>query len=316
MTSSDGRQNYAGPQSGWNDLGPLEIGNTVSDGLNAVEQQSAITLWAIANAPLSIGGDLTKLDSTGLDLLTNDEVLAVDQSGFPASQLAGGMTPIWASNLGDGSFYVALFNLNAFPSPVSIKWSALGFIDAPEVRDVWNRRSLGRYDEQFSAVVLGHGVRLLRVFSHGVAKRELSQSYVAYLGLTSGRTAFIKCKACSTSHEVVNLGLGKNNTVTMDNVYAERAGIFRMEINAATSGPSDLFYQVNDGIPTAVKVGGGSVNLPSSTSVPVKLAAGYNSIQFGNPTGIAPNLDQIGMSGDGHTTPPTFAVYDAEIGNF
>ena len=310
-----GWQNYAGSQGGWNDLGPLEIGNTTSDGLNAVEQQSAITLWAMANAPLYIGGDLTKLDSTGLDLLTNDEVIAVDQSGFPASQLAGGMTPIWASNLGDGSFYVALFNLNAFPSPVSIKWSALGFIDALQVHDVWNRRNLGRYDEHFSAVVLGHGVRLLRVFAHGVAKPELSQSYVAYFGLTSGKAAFIRCKACSTGHEVVNLGLGKNNAVTLDNIYADRAGTFRMEINAATNRSSDLFYQVNNGVPTSVKVGGGSFDLPSSTSVPVKLAAGYNSIQFGNPTGIAPNLDQIGVSGDGHTTPPTFAVYDAEIGN-
>jgi alpha-galactosidase len=311
-----GWQNYAGPQSGWNDLGPLNIGNTASDGLNAVEQQSAITLWAMANAPLYIGGDLTKLDSTGLDLLTNDEVLAVDQSGFPASQLAGGMTPIWVSNPGDGSFYVALFNLNAFPSPVSIKWSALGFLDAPQVRDVWSRRNLGRYDEQFSAVILGHGVRLLRVFSRGVADRQLSQSYVAYFGLTHGKTAFIACKACSTGHEVVNLGLGKNNTVTLDNVYSEHPGTFRMEINAAMSGSSDLFYQVNGGVPTSVKVGGGSFNLPSSTSVPIKLAAGYNSIQFGNPTGVAPNLDQIGMSGDGHTTPPTFAVYDAETGNF
>jgi len=164
-----GWQNYAGPQGGWNDLGPLDIGNTTSDGLNAVEQQSAITLWAMANAPLYIGGDLTKLDSPGLDLLTNDEVIAVDQSGFSARQFAGGMTPIWASDLGDGTFYVALFNLNTFPSPVSIKWSALGFTDAPQVRDVWNRRNLGRYDEQFSAVVLGHGVRLLRVFAHGVA---------------------------------------------------------------------------------------------------------------------------------------------------
>jgi len=72
---------------------------------------------------------------------------------------------------------------------------------------------------------------------------------------------------------------------------------------------------VNNGVPTSVKVGGGSFDLPSSTSVLVKLAAGYNSIQFGNPTGIAPNLDQIGVSGDGHTPPPTFAVYDAEIGN-
>lgn len=311
-----GWQTYASPQVGWNDLGPLEVGNTVNDGLSAVEQQSAITLWAMANAPLYLGGDLTKLDATGIDLLSNDEVIAVDQSGRPANQIAGGMTPVWASDLGDGSFYVALFNLNAFPSPVTIKWSNLGFTDAPLVRDVWNRRDLGRYADNFSALVLGHGVRLLRVFSHGVADPEIAQGYEAEFGLTRGQTAFTICKPCSAGHEVVKLGLDKDNTVTLDNIYAEHAGTFRMEINSATSGPRDLFYQVNDGVPAAVKVGGGSFNLPSSTIVPVKLFAGYNSIQFGNPTGIAPDLDRIAIIGEGGATPPPFAVYDAEIGKF
>jgi alpha-galactosidase len=309
-----GWQTYASPQVGWNDLGPLEVGNTVNDGLSAVEQQSAITLWAMANAPLYLGGDLTKLDATGIDLLSNDEVIAVDQSGRPANQIAGGMTPVWASDLGDGSFYVALFNLNAFPSPVTIKWRNLEFTDAPNVRDVWNRRDLGRYDDNFTALVLGHGVRLLRVFSHGVADRETAQGYEAEFGLTRGQTVFTICKPCSAGHEVVKLGLDKDNTVTLDNIYAERAGTFRMEINSATSDSRDLFYQVNDGVPAAVKVGGGSFNLPSSTIVPVKLLAGYNSIQFGNPTGIAPDLDRIAIIGEGSATPPPFAVYDAEIG--
>jgi hypothetical protein len=311
-----GWQTYASPQIGWNDLGPLEVGNTGSDGLTAVEQQSAITLWAMANAPLYIGGDLTKFDATGIDLLSNDEVIAIDQSGRPANQVAGGLTPIWVSDLGDGSFYVALFNLNAFPSPVSIKWSTLGFSDAPNVRDMWNRRDLGRYDEGFSALILGHGVRLLRVFSHGVADPEIALGYEAEFGVTRGQTAFTLCKPCSGGREIVKLGLDKENTVTLDNVYAEHAGTFRMEINSATSGPRDLFYQVNDAVPVAMKVGGGSFNLPSSTIVPVTLSAGYNSLQFGNPTGIAPDLDRIAIIGEGGAIPPTFAVYDAEIGKF
>lgn len=74
----------------------------------------------MANAPMFLGGDLTALDSAGKQLLTNDEVIAVDQSGHPAKQVAGGVTPVWAADTGDGSYYVALFNLNAFPSPVTI----------------------------------------------------------------------------------------------------------------------------------------------------------------------------------------------------
>jgi len=75
-----------------------------------------MTIWAMANAPLYLGSDLTKLDSFGKEILGNDEVLAVDQSGRPAKQITAGFTQVWASDLGDGTFYVALFNLNAVSS--------------------------------------------------------------------------------------------------------------------------------------------------------------------------------------------------------
>jgi hypothetical protein len=87
-----------------------------------------------------------------------------------------------------------------------------------------------------------------------------------------------------------------------------------MEIDSVINGPGDLFYEVNDDVPTAVKIGGESVNFPSSTIIPVKLVAGYNSIQFGNPTGVAPDLDRIAIIGEGNAISPPFAVYDAEIG--
>jgi hypothetical protein len=309
-----GWQTYAGPDSGWNDLGPLDVGNPASDGLNAVEQQSAITLWAMANAPMYLGGDLTAIDATGTEMLSNDEVLSVDQSGHPANQVAGGLTPVWVSDLGDGSYYVALFNLNLFPAQVTIKWGTLGFTDALNVRDLWDHRDLGRYDEKFSALVLGHGARLIRVFGHGVADRQTAQSYEAEYGITNGKAAFTICKACSGAHEVIKLGLDRDNTVTLNDVYAEHAGTFGMEINAATDGPTDLFYQVNDEVPVAVKVGGGSFGLPSATVVAVTLLEGDNTIQFGNPTGVAPYLDRIAIIGDGDATPLPFATYDAEIG--
>jgi alpha-galactosidase len=313
MNDLVGWENNAGLQAGWNDLGSLEVGNTTVDGLNPVEQQAAVTFWAMANAPMYLGGDLTALDSVGLQLLTNDEVLAVDQSGSPAGQIAGGVTPIWAGNAGDGSFYVALFNLNAFPSPVTIKWSMLGFKDAPNVRDLWNHADLGRYDEKFSAIVLGHGTRLLKVTPEGVADRELSQGYEAELARTHGQAVFSTCKTCSGQNKVMKLGIGADSTITFDNVYADKAGTYRMEVNPAASGPGDLFFQVDDEAPNTLKVGGGSVNLPSSTIIPVKLKAGYNSILFGNPTTVAPDLDRIAIIGEGFALPPTSTAYEAEV---
>lgn len=70
----------AGPGH-WNNLDSLDVGNGAVDGLTDAERQSYMTLWAIEDAPLISGDDLTKLDSYGLSLLTNREVIAVDQAG-------------------------------------------------------------------------------------------------------------------------------------------------------------------------------------------------------------------------------------------
>ena len=309
-----GWQTFTSFQTGWNDLGPLEIGTPLSTGLSPVEQQSAITLWAMANAPLYLGGDMSALDINATNLLTNDEVLGVDQTGEPATQLAGGLMPVWVSDLGNGAFYVALFNLNSFPAEVTVRWKDLGFVDAADVRDVWNRKDLGEFKQKFSSVILGHGVRLLRVTKSGTVDQQKSQGYVAFLGTTHGKTAFIRCPTCASGHEVVKLGLEKENYVDIEGVRVAKSGIYRMKIDAATNGPSDLFYQVNGGAQTAVKLGGSSFSIPANTIVPVSLKAGDNIIRFQNPTGIAPYLDLVTIIENGDLPEPQTVVYDAEVG--
>lgn len=69
---------------------------------------------------------------------------------------------------------------------------------------------------------------------------------------------------------------------------------------------------MNSGPFVTVNVGGGGFNLAVSTAVPVKLLAGGNSIQFGNPTSYPPDLDRIVIRGNGSAPPPTAIAYEAE----
>jgi hypothetical protein len=82
----------AGPDTGWNNLDSLDVGNGTMDGLSNDERRTATTLWAIEAAPLYSGDDLTQLDAYGLSLLTNDEVLAIDQAGIPARPVVADAT--------------------------------------------------------------------------------------------------------------------------------------------------------------------------------------------------------------------------------
>ena len=157
----------AGPGH-WNNLDSLDVGNGAMDGLTDAERQSYTTLWAIEAAPLYSGDDLTKLDSYGLSLLTNDEVIAVDQAGTPAkpvSQASDQQT--WYTRNADGSVTVALFNLGGAPAAVTANWSDVGLSGKASVHDLWSHRDLGTSNGSLSATLPAHGSRLLRITPNG-----------------------------------------------------------------------------------------------------------------------------------------------------
>ena len=308
-----GWQRAAGPALGWNDLDSLDIGDGELDGLSHAEKRSAMSLWAMVNAPIYLGGDLTRLDAFGKQLATADEVLAVDQSGRPAIQMLGGDLPVWVSDLGDGNYYVALFNMNATPAAVTLPWREIGLDGVRQVRDLWSRADLGLSAGAFSTVLDGHGVRLLKVAARiGHASPAPSTSYAATSATLTGSASIADCPACSSGKKVGGLGLGVSNAVTFQHVYARRAGVYLMQVDSMTFALRSYLYTVNGGAYQTLNSGGGSFLLPSSTTVPVCLRAGYNSIQFGNPTSYAPDLDRIVISGVGDAVLPQASTYEAE----
>jgi hypothetical protein len=134
------------------------------DGITDTERQSYMTLWAIESAPLYSGDDLTKLDSYGLSLLTNDEVIAIDQQGKPAQPVdAHAPTQVWYTHNNDGSYTVALFNMTDSPATVTADFSDIGFTGNASVRNVWTHQNSGSYNGSYGAQLPAHGSQLLRV---------------------------------------------------------------------------------------------------------------------------------------------------------
>ncbi|HXN35332.1 MAG TPA: putative Ig domain-containing protein [Opitutaceae bacterium] len=134
--------------------------------LTSDEQYSHISLWCLLGTPLLIGCDLEKLDPFTIGLLTNDEVLAVDQDPLcrPATQVSGeGDLRVYAKPLEDGSWAVGLFNLGPNGATVTARWPDLGTSGPHIVRDLWRQRDLGTFGSGYGALVAPHGVVLLRV---------------------------------------------------------------------------------------------------------------------------------------------------------
>ncbi|BCM93998.1 alpha-galactosidase A [Abditibacteriota bacterium] len=154
----------AGRGKGWNDLDSLLIGNAEMSGLTPDERRTTMTLWAIHCSPLYSGDDLTKLDPLGLELLTNDEVIAVQQGGIVASPVNSDLQKqIWTINEGKGKRVVVLFNLGDEAQTLAVSWKELAMGGLWNVRDLWTHQDLGKEKEEFSAVLAPHSCRLLRL---------------------------------------------------------------------------------------------------------------------------------------------------------
>ncbi len=166
-----GLEHFAGPGN-WNDPDMLVVGQ-VGWGpklhptrLTPSEQYSHISLWCLLAAPLLIGCDLEQLDAFTLNLLTNDEVIEVNQDplGRQAARVAvRGSAQVWAKPMEDGSVAVGLFNLDEEEQAVAVDWSDLGLAGPRRVRDLWRQKDLGVRDARFETRIPRHGCALIRL---------------------------------------------------------------------------------------------------------------------------------------------------------
>ncbi|HTU65201.1 MAG TPA: NPCBM/NEW2 domain-containing protein [Steroidobacteraceae bacterium] len=166
-----GRERWTKPGH-WNDTDMLVVG-TLGWGptlrptrLTPNEQMLHLALWSLQAAPLFIGADLTKLDPLTLALLTNDDVLDVDQDplGKAARRIwQEGRLEIWARPLDDGTIAAGLFNRGLAPNKITLPWSLVGRGGAQPVRDLWRREDLGNVRDAFTATVPRHGVVFIRI---------------------------------------------------------------------------------------------------------------------------------------------------------
>jgi alpha-galactosidase len=146
----------------WNDPDMLEVGN---GGMNVDEYRTHMSLWALLAAPLLAGNDLSTMTPETVSLLTNREVIAIDQdkAGTQGDRVwSEGPMEVWARSLVDGSKAVALFNRHPGPMDMHVDFRQLGFNGPARIRNIWDAKDLPSASE-FSATVPGHGVMLLRV---------------------------------------------------------------------------------------------------------------------------------------------------------
>jgi len=155
---------YSGPGH-WNDPDMLEVGNS---GLTVSESRAHFSLWCVLAAPLIAGNDLRNMSDETIEILTNKEVIAVDQDSLGKSGIKvrdDGDLEVWVKQLADGGRAVVLFNRGKTTEPIRVSWTELGYPEhlKATVRDLWKHENLGKFKGEFVADVPPHDVVMIRV---------------------------------------------------------------------------------------------------------------------------------------------------------
>jgi alpha-galactosidase len=160
--SQNGLEKFAGPGH-WNDPDMLEVGN---GGMTRDEYRTHMALWAILAAPLIAGNDLRTMTAETKDILTNSEVIAINQDprGIQGHRVWGeGPLEIWVRPLADGSQAVGLFNRTEGPFKMKLDAQIIGAKSSAKLRDLLDHKDLGTINDSFTAEVPKHGVLMLRI---------------------------------------------------------------------------------------------------------------------------------------------------------
>jgi len=158
----NGLERFAGPGH-WNDPDMLLVGlGKITDD----ESRTQVSLWSLLAAPLIASADLRKISSASLAILSNPEIIAVDQdpAGVQGHRIAQeGPLDIWMKPLADGSKAVGLFNRGEDAAPITVYFKDAGVGESATLRDLWTRKDLGIFKDSFTVEVPMHGVVMIRM---------------------------------------------------------------------------------------------------------------------------------------------------------
>ena len=293
----------------WNDIDMMAVG---MNGISGVQHQTLMNMWAIRGAPLIIGCNPVTAPQAIIDILTNREVIAVDQDplcaqGRKVREDSPGVQ-VYSKPLGrytGGDRAVLLLNRSPRPADIKVRWSDLGLLPGSvSVRDAVHHKDLGSHADGFTAErVAPDDSVLLKVtggqFDWAKPRDYEAESVLNTLGGTAKFHAF--SMEFSSSGMVNGIGGGVANTLQFNQVEAPDAGDYTMTLHYASAGDfhdvrREVRMSVNGGPPATLKLPGIS-GKPKVVSVQatISLVKGFNTIRFFHENATVPAIDKLSV---------------------
>lgn len=300
----------------YNDMDMLQVGR----GLTDEEDKSHFSLWCIMSSPLLLGNDMTKMTATTKAILTNSEVIAVNQdiTGGQAHRISdnGAGLQVWAKSINGKQSKeraVALFNNSSSAATISVKWADLNLVGPATVRDLWAHTDLGSQDVMYTTTVPSHGVVMLKVVGTRAMLKEVFEAEYAWMNNfnihqsgtyanqdgprvvpNQGRAG--DDESCSGRAKASWLGNNADNYLEFRDVFASVAGKYALTMSYLSGENRDATISVNGVNTVLTGLNSGSFGTLKDVTLNVTLNKGYNKIRISNATGWLPDIDKIQFS--------------------
>jgi len=286
---------------GYNDMDMLEIGR----GLSEAEERTHFGLWCIQSSPLLIGCDLTKIPEKSFELITNRELIALNQDtlGLQA-RIVKATDGVYlyvkdVETLNGRKRAVAIYNSSDKEQTFRFAMSEVDLEGRVTARDLFTHTDAEVEDGEMTLTVSPHDTKIYRLEAERRLERSIYEGETAWLqrfqnlGLNRnlGYADYGESADCSGGAKAQWLGHHPDNWLEWRDVYSLEGGDYEMTLAYVTAEQRTIDVAVNGRSVQQLAVGGTSWSVPATVKLNVHLEPGCNTIRLSNPTAWMPDID-------------------------
>lgn len=288
-------------ENGYNDMDMLEVGRTLSP----EEDRTHFAMWCIMSSPLLIGCDLTTLNPETMRLVTNKDLIALNQDllgkqAYVADRQNGAYILVKDIEKENGTTRaLAIYNPEDEPRNVTLCFSTIDLGGEIKLRDLMLQKDMGTFTDSLNVSVPAHGVKVYKAKAELRNERRVYEAETAYLSayqelynpLAVGTPVIEDDDRCSGGVMISNLGSSPRNDLQWRNIYSNDGGDYVATFDVVSDGDTEFIVCVNDTQRQRFKVA--KSHEPQSVEMNISLRPGKNNIRLVNDRGRMPSVDRM-----------------------
>lgn len=285
----------------FNDMDMLEVGR----GLSTEEDKTHFGMWCIMSSPLLIGCDMTTISPTALNLLTNGELIALNQDplalqAYVVKRESGAYVLVKDVETPHGTKRaVAFYNPTDNQVSLSVDFLELELGGKVLVRDLFQKEDVGEFEGDMTVELPAHGTRIYKLQAEKRYERVKYEAETAWLDayqeLTNNQAAetgiYEEADFCSGGAKAGWLGRSEKNDLQWRNVYSEEGGEYELTLTYICGEERKLYLSVNGGEGEELSLNSGGWDKPARRTVKVTLQKGDNLVRLHNAAEWMPDID-------------------------